>query len=67
MYNTFLTSILGYQHPGTIAAWLVLSLLFVEYMDWWPSHQMFGGLLAYLTPLPAFAATAVPILFIYDW
>jgi len=36
-------------------------------MDWWPESQSYGGVLAFLTPLPAFAAVAVPILFFYDW
>jgi hypothetical protein len=65
--NLLTSSFAGYAHPFSIATWLALACIFIQYMDWWPGSQSYGGVLAYLTPLPAFAATAVPILFFYDW
>jgi len=57
----------SYFHPFTIAVWAVLSYAFTDFVDWWPSSQSFGGLLSMLSPIPAFAAVAVPILFYFDW
>ena len=58
---------LGYYHPLTIGIWAVLTYAFVDFMDWWPSSQSFGGVLALLSPLPALAAMACPIMFYFDW
>jgi len=57
----------SYYHPLTVAVWAVLSYAFVDFMDWWPSSQSYGGVLALLSPLPAFAAMACPIMFYFDW
>jgi hypothetical protein len=35
-------------------------------MNWWPNFRE-QGYPGYLTPLPAFAAIAVPILALVDW
>jgi len=57
----------SYYHPLTVAVWAILSYAFTDFMDWWPSSQSFGGILALLAPLPAFATIAVPILLYFDW
>lgn len=57
--------ILACTHPLTIALWLGLSSIFIEYMRWWPKNA--HGLMGFLTPLPAIAAMAVPIMFLVDW
>lgn len=56
------------MHPLTIAVWIVLSSIFVQYMDWLPRNDI--GVIPYLgyfTPLPAFGAIGVPVLFLVDW
>jgi hypothetical protein len=55
----------AYTHPVTIAIWLALSSVFIQYMSWWPSNDL--GWLSYLKPFPAFASLAVPIMFAVDW
>ncbi|KAF9531971.1 hypothetical protein CPB83DRAFT_914447 [Crepidotus variabilis] len=54
-----------YFHPLTLAVWVALSGAFIQMMQWWPSSQY--GILSYLKPLPAFASTAVPVMFFVDW
>ncbi|KAF9015198.1 hypothetical protein BDQ17DRAFT_1385982 [Cyathus striatus] len=54
-----------YTNPLTISAWLLLTSVLIQYMQWWPSAQT--GVFGYLKPLPAFAAMAVPILALVDW
>ena len=34
-------------------------------MGWWPKPEM--GFLGYLSPMPAFGSTAVPVMFLIDW
>jgi hypothetical protein len=58
-------SILAYVHPLTISSWVALSCLFVQRMGWWPKPE--HGYIGYLSPLPAFASMAVPIMFLIDW
>ncbi|KAF5374978.1 hypothetical protein D9758_000232 [Tetrapyrgos nigripes] len=53
------------SHPLTLVLWIAMSSIFVEYMHWWPQGGY--GFLGYLSPLPAFASLAVPILAICDW
>ncbi|KAF8525994.1 hypothetical protein BU17DRAFT_41133 [Hysterangium stoloniferum] len=55
----------AYFHPLTIASWMALSAVMVQLMGWWPKsgHGWFG----YLSPLPALAAVAVPLMFFFDW
>ncbi|KAF8898688.1 hypothetical protein BD779DRAFT_1485120 [Infundibulicybe gibba] len=55
----------AYTHPLTIAIWLALSGIFIEYMGWWPDGTR--SFLGYLSPLPALASVAVPILALADW
>jgi GNAT superfamily N-acetyltransferase len=55
----------AYFHPLTIAVWLLVSSIFTEVMEWWPKSQY--GILGYLSPLRAFASTAVPIMYLIDW
>jgi hypothetical protein len=52
-------------NPLPLAVWIGLSSIFVEVMNWWPKTHY--GLLGYLSPLPAFAAMAFPILALIDW
>ncbi|EIN13694.1 hypothetical protein PUNSTDRAFT_117396 [Punctularia strigosozonata HHB-11173 SS5] len=52
-------------NPLMIALWIGLSAVMIQYMGWWP--QQGQGLWAYLRPLPAFAAMAVPLMFASDW
>ncbi|KAF8807453.1 hypothetical protein BYT27DRAFT_7241992 [Phlegmacium glaucopus] len=54
-----------YTNPVTLAIWIALSSVFVQYMKWWPIPSL--GWLGYLKPLPAFASMAVPIMFFVDW
>lgn len=55
----------GYAHPFTIIIFLVLSYIFVRYMNMWPTDAF--GFLGYLRPFPLMAATAVPIMAFIDW
>lgn len=34
-------------------------------MNWWPNPEQ--GILGYLSPIPAFACMALPIMFATDW
>ncbi|KAF9481382.1 hypothetical protein BDN70DRAFT_876342 [Pholiota conissans] len=54
-----------YTHPVTIAIWLALSSIFIQYMNWWPSGDF--GWISYLKPFPALASLAVPVMFAVDW
>jgi hypothetical protein len=54
-----------YAHPFTISAWVLLSYMIVEFASMWPTNQY--GFLGYLRPVPVFAASAVPIMFLIDW
>ncbi|KAH9946663.1 hypothetical protein B0H21DRAFT_693303 [Amylocystis lapponica] len=55
-----------YAHPWVLAVWVALSCIFVQLMNWWPKPEVLG-FLSYLSPLPAFASVAVPLMFISDW
>lgn len=55
----------AYRHPVILSIWVALSSIFVEFMGWWPQPE--HGYLAYLSPLPAFACFALPIMFLIDW
>ncbi|KII93518.1 hypothetical protein PLICRDRAFT_101986 [Plicaturopsis crispa FD-325 SS-3] len=55
----------AYVHPLTISAWIAISCIFIEFMHWWPNTD--HGLWGYLSPVPAFGSTAVPIMFLIDW
>ncbi|KAJ3507709.1 hypothetical protein NLJ89_g6151 [Agrocybe chaxingu] len=54
-----------YTHPVTIAIWVALSSVFIHLMNWWPASL--HGFMGYLKPIPAFASTAVPVMFFVDW
>ncbi|CAA7266484.1 unnamed protein product [Cyclocybe aegerita] len=54
-----------YTHPITIAIWVALSSVFIHLMNWWPASV--HGFMGYLKPIPAFASTAVPVMFFVDW
>lgn len=54
-----------YFSPITIAVWVALTCIFIEYFKWWPDKSF--GWMSYLRPLPAFAAMAVPLMFAADW
>jgi len=54
-----------YFHPLTLAVWIGLSSMFAHYMDWWPNSSY--GILSWLQVLPAFFASAVPVMFYIDW
>ncbi|KAF8626526.1 hypothetical protein AX15_004831 [Amanita polypyramis BW_CC] len=55
----------GYAHPIFLSVWLALSMALVQCMNWWPSQGL--SFLRFLSPLPAFAAMAVPLMFFVDW
>jgi len=55
-----------YAHPLTISLWMASSCIMIQLMQWWPNFQDYGYL-SYCRPLPAFASTAVPIMFLVDW
>jgi len=55
----------AYTHPIILAIWVALSSVFVQYMKWWPKSH--AGLSDYLKVVPAFAAMAVPVMFLIDW
>ena len=57
--------VLATTSPWLLAIWIALSSVFIQYCDWWPKQE--HGYLGYLSPLPAFAAIAVPIMFFVDW
>jgi hypothetical protein len=54
-----------YFHPLTLAIWIGFSSVFTQYMNWWPNSEY--GFLSWLRVLPAFFASAVPIMFYIDW
>ncbi|KAF4623429.1 hypothetical protein D9613_001853 [Agrocybe pediades] len=54
-----------YLHPLTIAIWLGLASVMIQYMNWWPAGK--HGWMEYLKPLPALASVAVPLMFFVDW
>jgi hypothetical protein len=55
----------GYVHPIFLGTWFALAIVMVRYMNWWPSEG--HGALRFLSPVPAFAAMAVPLMFFVDW
>ncbi|EED77984.1 predicted protein [Postia placenta Mad-698-R] len=55
----------AYFHPLTLAIWIGLSCIFAQVVGWLPKPE--HGYLGYLSPLPAFASMAVPIMFLCDW
>ncbi|KIM66165.1 hypothetical protein SCLCIDRAFT_111153 [Scleroderma citrinum Foug A] len=52
-------------HPLTLSIWVALSCIMIEYFNWWPNPE--HGFLGWLSPVPAFACWAVPILSLIDW
>ena len=54
-----------YFHPLTLAIWIAFSSMFTQYMNWWPNSEY--GILSWLRVLPAFFASAVPVMFYIDW
>ncbi|KAH8998992.1 hypothetical protein EDB86DRAFT_3076029 [Lactarius hatsudake] len=54
-----------YFHPLTLAVWIGFSSIFTHYMNWWPNSEY--GILSWLQVLPAFFASAVPVMFFIDW
>lgn len=52
-------------HPLTLSIWVALSCVMIEYFSWWPNPE--HGFLGWLSPVPAFACWAVPILSLIDW
>ena len=64
-FSSKITLCLAYVHPLTISSWIALSCLFIQRMRWWPNPE--HGYLGYLSPIPAFASVAVPIMFLIDW
>jgi len=65
MYLKVLCFLKAYFHPITLSIWVALAAAFVRLMNWWPTDEY--GFFGYLKPLPAFASTAVPILYFVDW
>ncbi|KAF8589503.1 hypothetical protein K439DRAFT_1383386 [Ramaria rubella] len=57
----------AYAHPATITVWIALSSMMIQIMGWWPTTDGPIGIWGVLTPLPAFAAVAVPLMFYFDW
>jgi ribosomal protein S18 acetylase RimI-like enzyme len=55
----------AYAHPLTISLWIAVSCIFVQVMHWWPKSEF--GWWGYLSPVPAFGSTAVPVMFLIDW
>ncbi|KAI0793458.1 hypothetical protein C8Q75DRAFT_889500 [Abortiporus biennis] len=55
-----------YTNPLIISLWVALSCIMIEVLQWWPNPQLHGWT-AYLKPIPAFAAMALPIMFGIDW
>lgn len=55
----------AYLHPLTLGVWLAFTAAFIHLMNWWPSNH--HGFWSYLAPVPAFAATAVPVMAVVDW
>ena len=55
----------AYKNPLTVAVWLALSGIFIQYMEWWPGNA--HGFYEYLKPLPAVFSMALPIMFLIDW
>lgn len=55
----------GYVHPLFLGVWFALSTAMAQYLNWWPSQG--HTVLKWLSPLPAFASMAVPLMFFIDW
>jgi hypothetical protein len=60
-----LDTLTAYVHPIFLGVWFALAVVMVQYMNWWPSNG--PSILKILSPLPAFAAMAVPLMFFVDW
>lgn len=55
----------AFFHPFTLSAWVALSCIMIQYLDWWFRPEY--GFLGYLTPLPAFGCWGAVILYLVDW
>lgn len=56
----------AYSHPLILSVWIATSCIMVQMMQWWPNPSAYGYL-SYLSPLPAFACMAVPMMVLIDW
>jgi len=56
----------AYSHPLILSVWIAASCIMVQLMHWWPNPDVLGYL-SYLSPVPAFACMAVPLMFLMDW
>ena len=54
-----------YFHPLILSAWVGLSCVFIQLMDWWPKPDQ--GLYRFLVPVPAFGSLAIAFMFAIDW
>ncbi|KAI0078924.1 hypothetical protein K474DRAFT_1706112 [Panus rudis PR-1116 ss-1] len=55
-----------YSHPMIIGLWFASSYAFASSVGWWPTPGQ-SGFFAYLSPIPAFACMALPIMFLVEW
>ncbi|KAG2154890.1 hypothetical protein DEU56DRAFT_868418 [Suillus clintonianus] len=55
----------AFFHPFTLSAWVGLSCIMIQYLNWWPKPEY--GLLGYLAPLPAFGSWGAVMLYLMDW
>ncbi|KAG1757527.1 hypothetical protein EDB19DRAFT_1622872 [Suillus lakei] len=55
----------SFFHPFTLSAWVALSCIMIQYLDWWPKPEY--GFLGYLPPLPAFGCWGAVVLYLMDW
>ncbi|KAL5535533.1 hypothetical protein ACEPAF_3627 [Sanghuangporus sanghuang] len=53
------------MHPMVLSAWVALSCIFIQLLNWWPDPHF--GSWGYLRPLPGFAVMSLPIMFYIDW
>ena len=54
-----------YFHPLILSAWVGLSCVFIQLMDWWPKPDQ--DLYRFLVPVPAFGSLAIAFMFAIDW
>ncbi|KAF8313215.1 hypothetical protein DL93DRAFT_2081290, partial [Clavulina sp. PMI_390] len=57
----------AYLNPLTLATFVVVGSVFMQYMDWYPRDNVSIPYIGYLAPAPAFASVAVALLAGIDW
>jgi len=55
----------GSSHPLAIVTWFAVSTLLAQVFDLWPKTEF--GWVEYMRPVPIYACSVLPIVFLMDW